>query len=223
MADPSVTKHWNNLSGRYQYTMFYTVCMKFPPQQTCDPQAGNQIWSSVSSNGIEWGAHKMLLSSGLGSAEPSAIIDQQADGSFWKVYYADRLNLGVIKMAKVDGNRNAISASVVYASNETMTNPEVRFFNGQWHLFFNVYTGSPNGYQLRGDIKKAIGATNTNFHSAQTIIANSGSPYCATIGPSITPAGGNTYDLYFGLNQTQANDICDFTKNISIHRWRMAE
>lgn len=223
VTDPSVTKHWNALSGQYQYTMFYTVCMKFPPQQTCDPQAGNQVWSSVSSNGIQWSGHKVLLSSGLGSAEPSAIIDQQADGSFWKVYYEDRLHAGVIKVAKVDGNRNAISTAIVYTSNETMANPEVQYFNGQWHLFFNVYTGSFNGYPLRGDIKKAIGATNTSFYNAQTLIANSGAPFCATIGPGITPVSGNTYDLYFGLNPTQPNGTCDFTKNTAIHRWRMAE
>lgn len=223
VTDPSVTKHWNALSGQYQYTMFYTACVTSSSQQSCDPQAGNQVWSSVSSDGINWVGHKMLLSSGLGSSEPSAIIDQQPDGTFWKVYYEDRLDPGSIKMAKVDGNRNAIAASVVYTGTETVANPEVRYFNGEWHLFFNVYTGVLNGYPLRGDIKKATGATNTNFYNAQTVVANSGSPFCATIGPGVEPVSGNTYDLYFGLNATQPDGTCDFTKNTSIQRWRLAE
>ncbi len=223
VTDPSITKHWNATSGQYQYTMFYTACISAAANQTCDLQAGNQIWSSVSADGIRWTDHKVLLSSGLGSAEPSAIVDQQTDGTFWKVYYADRLDPGSIKVARVDGNRNAIGAFVAYSGTETVANPEVRYFNGTWHLFFNVYTGSFNGFPTRGDIKKATGTTNTHFANAQTVISNSGSPFCATIGPGVSAVSGNIYDIYFGLNTIQADGTCDFTKNTSIHRWRMTE
>jgi hypothetical protein len=46
--DPSVTKHFNTTSGQWQYTMFYTICIN-----TCHP-ADNQVWSSVSGDGIHW-------------------------------------------------------------------------------------------------------------------------------------------------------------------------
>lgn len=212
--DPSVTKHFDATNGLYQYTMFYTVCMN-----PCNP-SDNQIWSSTSADGVNWENHQMLLAGPPGPAEPSIIIDPEPDGTFWKVYYVDRLEPTKVKVARVDGNRNATSVQIVYTfpgETQSISGPEVRAFNGKWHLFFNVF------FADRVDIYKVESTSNTTWPSTfEIVIQNSGPLFCGTLTPSILPAGGAQYDLYYGLTPRPASG-CDLTQQQSVHRWRMED
>jgi hypothetical protein len=87
LNDPSVTKTFNSITGRYQYTMFYTL-------DGSDPTNGNvgenQIWSSVSDDGITWNYHQPLLQGPNAYTTPSAVVvDNTSTGVFWNVYYSD--------------------------------------------------------------------------------------------------------------------------------------
>jgi hypothetical protein len=54
ITDPSVTKHINSVTGKAQYTMFFTACISAVSNQQCDDQKGNEIWSAVSDDGRHW-------------------------------------------------------------------------------------------------------------------------------------------------------------------------
>ncbi|MEO7425072.1 MAG: hypothetical protein ABI036_07785 [Fibrobacteria bacterium] len=216
--DPSVTKHFNVTSGTYQYTMFYTVCVS-----PCN-QSDNQIWSSVSSDGVTWAFPQMLAIGG--PAEPSAIYDPSSDGTYWKVYYVDRNALDKVRMLKVNGNRNAIISQDVYSnSNFAMANPEVQYFNGSWQLFFNVWKQSP----LRMDIYKVTSGNNTSWpaNTSTGIILNTTNPggICMTATPGILPdpSISNRYHMYFAVQFAPSGGYC--TSPISFvetDRWYMS-
>jgi hypothetical protein len=118
--DPSVTKHYNTINKQYQYTMFYTVC-----QSPCTSYSQNQTRSSVSNDGIHW-TYQPLMTNSDGSSEPSVIIDQQPDGTFWKLYFMKtEVSDTQVFMATVSGNRTLINQSMVYTTSRIMANPEV--------------------------------------------------------------------------------------------------
>jgi hypothetical protein len=225
-GDPSVTKHYNSISGQYQYTMFYTAC-----HSPCSELPGNnenEIWSIVSSDGIHWSYPIPLLWGVIGPAEPSAIIDN-AGNVFWKVYYADRLEADVIKMAKVDGNRNAISVESAYwhAGPGVISGPEVRYINGKWTLFFNDLSG--DGSTLVRNIHKVTSAINTHWPTgAQPLIASGYEPGqgCSVATPGVLafgpgdPLAANEYLLYFGLGLRDANGSCSSSRHVAINGWR---
>jgi hypothetical protein len=171
--DPSVTKHFNTTNGQWQYTMFYTLCVS-----PCTSQSQNEIWSTTGPDGIHWYNHQLLLSGSLGPAEPAAIIDPQPDGTFWKVYYADRNDATKMKMASVNGNRTAINVQVVFTNpgGQAISSPEVRNVNGVWDLWFNVH------FTNELDIYKTTSSVNTSWPSSdQVLIQNSGPTYCASL------------------------------------------
>ncbi len=226
VGDPSVTKHFNGVSGTWQYTMFYTVCVN-----PCEQQH-NQVWSSVSSDGINWHTHIPLLQSGSGPAEPSAIIDPQGDGTFWKVYYLDRFDPLRVKMVRVNGNRNGFAVQVVYTyprqpvDINVISSAEVRPINGKWQLFFNAFqgpAGNPGGVPLmRVDLYKVESFSNESWGSNpyEVLISNGGPTHCATTTPGVLPAGGTDYHLYFGLVPRNADGTCmDLSTHNSIQRW----
>jgi hypothetical protein len=165
--DPSVTKHFNTTNGQWQYTMFYTICIN-----TCH-QADNQIWSSVSTDGINWKFNQTLLAGSPGPSEPSAVVEApQLNGGFWKVYYEDRLDQPKIKMVSVDGNRHAVSGSVLVVYTlppnvgvgVSIANPEVKLVNGTWQLFFNAYLPT------EADIYKVESTSNASWPSSYEIL-----------------------------------------------------
>lgn len=226
--DPSVTKHWNARDSKWEYTMFYTVCIS-----PCS-QADNQIWSSMSADGETWSFHQMLLSGASGPAEPAAIVDPETDGTFWKVYYVDRAtDPQKIKMARVDGARSAFSIVTVFTYTKALgiSGAEVRQFNGKWHLFFNTFFALSATQLDRVDIYKSESTSNVAWptDTAEILIENTGATYCATITPGVLPTGGrggnlyfgleDRYDLYFGLTPRQADGSCDISKQGSIERW----
>lgn len=150
--------------------------------------------------------------------EPSIIIEEGTDGTFWKVYYVDKIETNKVKMVKVNGNRIPITVPLTvytHPGGGEVDSPEVRFFNGNWHLFYNVH------FPDRTDIYKVESFTNENFYgSPEVLIENSGATYCATIGPGVLEAGGDQYDLYFGLTPRQAGGSCKRWEQRSICRWR---
>jgi hypothetical protein len=226
ITDPSVTKHINSVTGKAQYTMFFTACISAVSTERCNDQTGNEIWSAVSDDGRNW-LHPQQLIGGVPevhASEPSAIIDPQPDGTFWKVYYDDRADSTKVMLVGVDGNRKVVRQyGPVISANKTLANPEVRYFNGKWHLFANVYNGKP---LTTADVYKATSTDNTQFplSSVQPVIVNSGAPFCGTVAAGVLPVGGNQYDLYFGLiPNAAAGTACDMAGNKYIARYRFAE
>jgi hypothetical protein len=208
--DPSVTKHFNTSNGQWQYTMFYTLCVS-----PCS-QSQNEIWSSTGADGIHWYNHQLLLSGPLGPAEPAAIIDPQPDGTFWKVYYADRGDDTKMKMASVNGNRTATKVQVVFTSpgGQVISSPEVRNVNGVWDLWFNVH------FANEVDIYKTTSNVNTSWPSSdEVLIQNSGPTYCASLTPGVLPESNGQYDMYFGLTSRQSNGGCLFQFTPGIVKW----
>ncbi|MBI3728306.1 MAG: hypothetical protein HY254_08220 [Burkholderiales bacterium] len=232
VTDPSVTRHVNAVNGQVQYTMFFTVCVP----NTCHVQTGNEIWSAVSNNGIDWLYPKPVISGPVVAAsEPSAIIDPQPDGTFWKVYFDDRNDpeKGKVKLVTVNGNRDATATDYQTVFNfpgATVANPEVRYFNNQWHLFANVYgsalDSSGNAYTTTANIYKVTSSNNMSFPKTnpQLIVMNAGVPYCGSVAPGVQAAGGNQYDIYFGLiPNSAAGQACNMAANRYMVRYRFAE
>jgi hypothetical protein len=209
--DPSVTKHFNQSNGKWQYTMFYTVCVS-----PCNQQ-DNQVWSSTSPDGTHWGNHKVLLAGGFGSAEPSAILQTGINGAFWRVYYVDRTDASRVKFVNVNGNREAISTAIAYTHPGTISGVEVRYINNQWQMFFNVF------YTDRVDIFKTISSTNDTWVNFEPLIVNTGATFCGTLTPAILDAGPGKYFLYFGLTKREINGSCDLTKQTSIEKWKWVD
>ena len=214
VGDPNVTKHFNKTNQTWQYTMFYTACM-----EPCN-QEDNEIWSAVSNNGLKWVHHQMLLAGPPGPAEPSAIIDPSYDGTFWKVYYVDRLDPIKVKMARVDADRHAFAVSVVYQPANilgALANPEVRKLNNTWNLFFNFYIGDPLDHVL---ICKSGSASNEQWNNDYDIVIdNNHSDISSTTTPGILPINDNEYLLFFGLVHLSDDYSCNLAKHSSIHQW----
>ena len=218
VGEPSVTQHYNAATGAYQYTMFYTVCMS--PCNGANGGLGyNEIWSSVSNDGVNWLYPQLLLRGasepgGVGPAQPSAILDPEADGTFWKVYYRETNTNSIganngFKVAHVNGNRIATKANPVYVhtGDGTIANPEVRLVNGTWQLFFDVYRMAP---LQEVDIYKVESSVNTSWPSNadEVLITNGGPTWCGTITPGVLAGSGSQYNLFFGLAQRWSDGGC---------------
>jgi hypothetical protein len=212
--DPSVTKHYNSISKQYQYTMFYTLCVA-----PCLSPGDNQTWSAVSSDGVFWQYHKPLMTTN-GASEPSAVITgPQVDGTFWQVYYMNVAGTNnQVYMANVNGDRTVLQQRVVYTTNKTLANPEVREAGGRWILFTNFYT--PQG---RADIYNIQSSSNLSWTGElQPVVVNNGPDICATYAPGVLPLNGNTYALYFGDTQTSSsNPGCSSDRSTSIQAWTL--
>lgn len=210
--DPTVTKHYNAISKQYQYTMFYTLCVA-----PCGGAANNQTWSAVSSDGIFWQYHKPLMTAN-GPATPSAIITgPQKDGTFWQVYYMETAaNNGQVHMANVSGDRTVLQQRVVYTTDKTLANPEVREIGGRWVLFSNVYT--PQG---RADIYNIQSTSNLSWTGElQPVVVNDGPSICGTYAPGILPLTGNTYAMYLGNTPTTPSTSgCSSSHSTSMNAW----
>jgi len=214
VGDPNVTKHFNETNQTWQYTMFYTACL-----EPCN-QENNEIWSAVSNDGLNWMYHQILLAGPSGPAEPSAIIDQNDDGTFWKVYYVDRLDATKVKMVRVDTDRHAFAVSVVYQPANrlgALANPEIRKLNNTWALFFNYYIGDPLDYVL---ICRSNSVSNEKWNNDyDLVINNQDSDISSTTTPGILSINDNEYLLFFGLVNRSDDYSCDLAKHSSIHQW----
>lgn len=209
--DPSVTLLFDPARQEWQYTMFYTVCMK-----PCS-QADNQIWSSVSRNGVDWVFHQPLLTSNHGSAEPSAVAVVSEDAT-WKVYYVDRDDATKVKMVKVGRDRKVAAGPLtVYENAElTVSGAEVRQVGSSWTLFFNSF------FADHVDIYKSVSTSNEQWPTTfSTVISNAGTIWCAAMTPGALAASTMDYDLYFGRTPRDPGGDCNLARQQSIQRWRL--
>jgi hypothetical protein len=209
--DPSVT-----VTNRARpYTMFFTAC-----SDPCGIAEGSEIWSAESSDGIAWTGFRRLRAHWSHPAEPSAVW-APSGRQVWKLYYTDRSECDKVRVVSVDAEREAFDVRTVYHATQPLTcalNPEVKRFNGTWHLFYN---GSPVGGGF--SIEEAGSSSNAGWSGYVPLIQNNGPRYCATVAPGVLPAGGADYDLYFGLTPRQPDGTCRVDDQRSIERWRFRE
>lgn len=143
VGDPSVTMDLNQVTQSPQYTMFFTVCPK--PCRETPTFNQNEIWSAVSSDGMNWGNYQVLLrGTSSGPAEASVVYDPDpALGSVWKVYYINRIPYNDVSVAYVNGLRQAIKTQNVYTWKQEgiISSVEVRKTAKGWSMFFQNYLG----------------------------------------------------------------------------------
>lgn len=209
--DPSVTQ----TNKALPYTMFFTAC-----RNPCGIASGAELWSAESANGVSWTNLKKLLGGWPHPAEPAAIVEPSGS-QIWKVYYTDRAECQKIKVVSVNAARDAFNVRTVHSTSQSFScllNPEVRFFNGNWHLFYERDTLS-----ITRDVEEAESSSNTSFSSFSTLIEFDENPtYCAAIGPGVRPVGGTDYDLDLGLTTRRPDGSCDvsFQENMVRARFR---
>ena len=224
--DPSVTKTMNGVNGEYQYTMFYVNCVA-----PCNNYSQNQIWSAVSSDGINWQYHQPLITDSQGASTPSAVVDPQSDGTFWKVYYSNTTEDGAqpvtVFLAKIGGNRSVISEDEPVfkfpkLNGGVMANPDVKFVAGSWQLFFNVYNVIPGFRHTTHDIYKVRSSTNMSWSADDVvplIVNNPAGNVCGTIAPGILPIDSpGQYLIQFGQTPYSGGD-CDLSQQSSMQQW----
>lgn len=212
--DPTVVTQVNAVTKAVQYTMFYTVCVR-----PCTRNAENQIWSSVSSNGLAWSFHKPLITS-QGAAVPSAVVLEAGQGAVWRLYYSNTSERTDaprhIYAVDVDGNRDVSREPRVvftYSGAGVIANPEVRQVGGTWHLLFNVYHKPPGASRDTGDIYSVSSKSPTSFSSASArplIVSDPAKSVCATVAPSLL-ADRSGLILQYGQATYQPNGKCDFS------------
>ena len=224
VGDPSVTKIKNEVTGQYQYTMFFTVCLGGCKQKD------NQVWSIVSNDGKNWLFPTPLLSSTLGSAEPTGIFDPDPKtGRIWRVVYTDRLDPKKIKMVNVGGNRKVIGNPITLYSlpkeiKGVVSGAELKRIGNKLHLFFNRHVGTGANYKII--IEKVTAPTYTSFqqeNSTSTISVidhGPGSPFCSATTPSVYVTGSDSYNLYFGLARRRNNGMCIPSNHKNMIVWR---
>jgi len=220
--DPSVTKHFNQASGTYQYTMFFTAC-NTPCEADGQNGVPNHIWSVVSADGVNWDFPQPLnppLPSGVyGDTTPSAIFDDSdPNNPNWQVYFGVSSSQGLDNayLVYVNGNRiPAGSAFSVFNYNGAglVANPHVMTVGSTWYLIFNT----SNNY-AGFDIYYSTSSTNS-WYGASPLVANDGNPFCATIAPAGLALSNTQYFLYFGDvvgEVSNGNYICNFSHNQTI-------
>ena len=209
--DPSVVKITNSVTRQAQYTMFYTVC-----PQPCTGNVRNQIWSSVSGDGLNWILHKPLIRT-KGAAVPSAILSVGQGPSIWTVYYSNTNDSpSNVFMAEVDGNRNVVTKdAVVYTWKGPgfVANPEVRSVGGAWNLIFNVYHTRRGAKRITADVYVTQSSNHRFWRGGleRTLILNDpDGEVCATVAPAILPLG-DRFLLQFSEARHSASGVCDFS------------
>lgn len=213
--DPSVVKVINGISGKPQYTMFYTLCI-----DPCKVNAHNQIWSSVSLDGLNWQYHKPLFTT-KGAAVPSAITIGSGHRAVWRVYYSNTAesmnNPTNFFMADVDGNRVAVTKDlIVYSYNKpgVIANPEVRELAGAWGLFFNVYHTRSGAKRVTGDIYLAKSPSSRYWPSGSEralVLNDPDGPICATVAPGVVPVDeSGVFLMQYGQALYSPGGECDF-------------
>lgn len=213
--DPSVVALANPATKRMQYTMFYTVCL-----EPCSRSSDNQLWSSVSTDGVHWGRAKPLIETG-GASEPSAVPANGAGGAVWRVYYSNTSEAGDtprhIYMAEVDGSGAVVSKDAVvytYPGAGVIANPEVREVRGTWFLLFNVYHTRPGAKRTTADIYVAQSATPTQWESGAErplVVNDPEGETCASVAPGLLDHDGRLL-LQFGEARYEPSGACDFSQ-----------
>lgn len=231
--DPAVTRHLNAVNGLWQYTMFYTPYL-------CGSTAGSghdEIWSSVSQDGLTWTTPVPLLTGPSSYHTPTSIIVDQPS-AFWKVFYSSTADCQHLRVAYVDGTRNAVSqGTLVYTESggACCNNPEVRRIgvNGSanWYVFYNTIYAPP-GEPSREDIWRVSGAGGEGCIASDSCWTGASRELFLDNGPSsntygtITPGvlswpNSPNYDFFFAREQKpcQAFGTCS-ARNQDIQRWR---
>jgi hypothetical protein len=212
--DPSVVKIFNAITKKPQYTMFYTVCIA-PCRRTAD----NQLWTSVSPDGVNWSLNMPLIRT-QGASEPAAIISPAGAAAVWRVYYSNTSEANNatthILFADVDGNRKVLQEGAIAYTHRgpgVLANPEVRKIEGVWNLIFNVYQTRPGSNRNTADvyIARSVNPSRWLDGSALPLILNDpNGQVCATIAPAIVQAGDHVL-LQFGQARYSASGVCDFS------------
>lgn len=212
--DPSVVKTLNKVTNRFQYTMFYTVCIG-----RCVQNAENQIWTSVSSDGLTWKFHKPLVKTN-GAAVPSAIAFKGNSLSVWRIFYsntAENNNKPThVFMAEVDGDRNVLRKDVVAYTHQgpgVIANPDVRSVDGTWNLLFNVYHTRPRAKRNTADVYLTQSDSPSHWRpgSAWPLIVNDPTrEICASVAPTLASFRGRLL-IQFGEARYTKAGTCDFS------------
>lgn len=214
--NPSVTKHFNVTNGQYQYTMFFTVCV-YP----CNA-ADNQIWSMVSSDGVNWDYPiKLALNFQDNSGGPIAANVVQSTngpaGTFWRVQTGVSVGSGnSIYLIHVSGDRVALDnpTKVFTSSSGLAQNPSRIYVDGKYYMFFNsanTYGGYNVNYVTSSDDETWGGET--------VLIAVNNSPICAAQTPQALATGMSTFNLYMSWSLSSSG-TCNFAANSNVVLWQ---
>lgn len=212
--DPSIVKVMNSITRKPQYTMFYTVCVR-----PCASNSDNQLWTSVSADGLNWTLHRPLITTG-GAAVPSAVEVRESGRAVWRVFYSNTSEANNspthIFMAEVDGRRNVLRKDVIVYTHSgpgVLANPEVRNINGTWNLLFNVYHTRPGAKRNTADVYLAQSNNPVQWRrgSARPLIMNDpAGDVCATIAPTLVAVRDRLL-VQFGQALYSRAGICDFS------------
>lgn len=233
--DPSVTIFRNQVNGATQYTMFFTLC----PYPCIEDSKYNQaeIWSVVSSDGVNWRYPQLLLEGPAnGPAEPSVIYDPEPGGVIWKVYYINRLQAREVQMVKVDGNRKVVGAPTrVFQWNQQglISSVEVKKVGSRYVMLFNNFgiavdvaiNGGVYPFPQTVDLYEVDSDSSSNWESGQEYQPLWINPFhgtCSALTPSITPtADGSQFNLKFAVIPTSykadGTPYCDLQFNLANH------
>lgn len=221
--DPTVVMQTNAKTKTVQYTMFYTVCVN-----PCTKNANNQIWSSVSSDGLTWKFNKPLIRHS-GAAVPSVVLLKGSDPVIWRVYFSRTSEANDapkrIYAVDVNGDRDPVGAERTVFTHKgagVIANPEVRQVGRSWHLLFNVYHKQAGAKRDTGDIYLVSSDSPIRFSSASArpLVENDpGNALCASVAPALLTIG-NKILLQFGQANYQRNGVCDFSVFHSLRQVR---
>ena len=215
--NPSVTKFINGVTGQYQYTMFFTICLN-----PCGTGAGvQQIWSMTSPDGVNWDYPIQLnITFTDGSSDPiaaNAVASSNGPaGTVWRVQTGVLSGAtNKIYLVYVDGNRVPIgnATAVLTSSGALAQNPSRIYVGGQWYMFYNrenAYSGYDVWYTTSSNDQSWSGET-------PLIVANN-APICAVQTPQALATGANTFNLYMGFANAVGSG-CGFTAHGSIGSW----
>jgi hypothetical protein len=208
--DPSVIKTINNVTKKNQYTMFYTVCVS-----PCKTNKDNQIWSSVSEDGMKWLFPKLFIKTN-GAAVPS-VVAESPRADMWTIYYSNTSQSpNKIFSIQSSGNRDTIGQEKVvytYPGEGFVANPEVQRIADQWILLFNVYHTKAGAKRLTGDIYAVLSKTGQNWQAGTEQLLVSNDPdgkVCAALSPAILPIGSGQVMMQFAQARYSEKGECDF-------------
>ncbi len=206
--DPSVIKVINRVTKKLQYTMFYTVCVV-----PCKTNKDNQIWSSVSEDGINWLFPRPLLRT-KGAAVPSVVSDDRGN---WTMFYSNTdESPNKVYAIDVSGDRETVGRERIvytYPYEGFVANPEVALIAGKWTLLFNVYHTRRGAKRRTGDIYVVQSMRRSSWQSGAErplILNDPEGDVCATLSPAVLPIDSTHVVVQFAQARYSPDGDCDF-------------